>query len=165
MEAVIESFLILAREGGIEPQREDFDVRGIVDEEVAKARPLLSSKPVELEVVAHADPVLHASPRVFAVMLRNLLANACTFTERGRIEVRIDEDRVVVADTGVGMTPEALQRAFDPFYRVDPDKVSGKGLGLSIVHRLGERFGWPVALDSRTGEGTTATIHFGDARG
>jgi len=165
MEAVIESFLILAREGGIEPQREDFGVRAIVEEEVAKARPLLAGKPVELDVVANADPVLHASPRVFAVMLRNLVANACTFTAQGRIQVRIEADRVVVADTGEGMSPETLQRAFDPFYRADPDKVSGKGMGLSIVRRLGERFGWPVALESRVGEGTVATIHFGDARG
>ena len=164
MEAVIESFLILAREGGIEPQREDFRVREVVDEEVAKVQPQLVSRQVALEVLAHADPVLHASPRVFAVMLRNLLANACTFTEQGRIEVRIEADRVVVADTGVGMAPETLQRAFDPFYRGDPDKVSGKGMGLSIVRRLGERFAWPVALESVPGQGTTATIHFGDSR-
>ena len=161
---VIESFLILAREGGIEPQREDFAVRDVVEEEVAKVRPLLATRPVELEVVESAAPVLHASPRVFAVMLRNLLANACTFTEHGRIEVRIESDRVVVNDTGIGMSADTLQRAFDPFYRADPDKVSGKGMGLSIVRRLGERFGWPVALDSLPGHGTTAIIHFGEAR-
>ena len=164
LEAVIESFLILAREGGIEPQREDFAVRDVVEEEVAKVRPLLATRPVELEVVESAAPVLHASPRVFAVMLRNLLANACTFTESGRVEVRIEPDAVVVSDTGIGMTPEVLQRACDPFYRADPDKVSGKGMGLSIVRRLGERFAWPVALESVPGQGTTATIHFGDAR-
>ena len=164
MEAVIESFLILAREGGVEPQREDFAVRDVVEEEVAKVRPLLATRPVELEVVESAAPVLHASPRVFAVMLRNLLANACTFTEHGRIEVRSESDRVVVNDTGIGMSADTLQRAFDPFYRADPDKVSGKGMGLSIVRRLGERFGWPVALDSLPGHGTTAIIHFGEAR-
>ena len=54
MEAVIDAFLILAREGEIEPQREDFDVRDVVDEEVEKARPLLAGKPVELLVVKRA---------------------------------------------------------------------------------------------------------------
>ncbi len=165
MEAVIESFLILAREGVVEPQREEFRVADVVDEEVAKLRPLLANKPVGMEVVANAHPVLHASPRVFAVMLRNLLSNACTYTESGRIEVRIEPDRIMVADTGIGMDPETLQRAFDPFYRADPDKLEGKGMGLSIVHRLGERFGWPVSLESQPGAGTTATIHFGNARG
>ena len=164
MEAVIESFLILAREGGIEPQREDFAVRSVVEEEVAKVQAVVAAKPVSLEVVALAEPVLHASPRVFAVMLRNLLLNAGTFTEQGRIEVRIEADRVVVSDTGIGMDAGTLQRAFDPFYRADPDNVTGKGMGLSIVRRLGERFGWPVSLDSEPGQGTTATIHFGDGR-
>jgi signal transduction histidine kinase len=160
MEAVIESFLILAREGGIEPQREDFAVRDVVADEVDKARPLLAGKPVELTVVENADPHLHAPSRVFAVMLGNLLANACTFTERGHVEVRIERDRVVVGDSGIGMSADALQRAFDPFYRVDPDNPSGKGMGLSIVRRLGERFGWPIGLDSAPGRGTTATIRF-----
>ncbi|MCJ0825438.1 HAMP domain-containing histidine kinase [Luteimonas sp. 50] len=160
MESVIESFLILAREGDIEPQREDFAVRDVVAEEVAKARPLLAGKPVELTLVENADPQLHASPRVFAVMLGNLLANACTFTERGQVEVRIERDRVVVRDTGIGMSADTLQRAFDPFYRADPDNPSGKGMGLSIVRRLGERFGWPVGLDSAPDRGTTATIRF-----
>lgn len=165
MEAVIESFLILAREGGIEPQREQFAVRDIVADEVATVLPLLAGKPVRLDVVENANPVLHASPRVFAVMLRNLLSNACVFTEEGRVEVRIEADAVVVSDTGIGMSPDVLQRVFDPFYRADPDKLSGKGMGLSIVRRLGERFGWPVGLDSAPGRGTVATIRFGDARG
>ena len=108
-----------------------------------------------------ASPVLHAAPRVFAVMLRNLLANACTFTERGRVEVRVEADRVVVADTGIGMSADAVQRAFDPFYRAEPDRLTGKGMGLSIVRRLGDRFGWPVSLDSQPGRGTVATIRFG----
>jgi signal transduction histidine kinase len=93
-------------------------------------------------------------------MLGNLLANACTFTERGHVEVRIERDRVVVGDSGIGMSADALQRAFDPFYRADPDNPSGKGMGLSIVRRLGERFGWPISLDSVPGRGTSATIRF-----
>jgi signal transduction histidine kinase len=164
MESVIDGFLILARESDVEPQREDFAVRDIVAEEAHNARALLGDRPVELVVTELASPVLHAAPRVFAVMLRNLLSNACTFTERGRVEIRVEADRVVVADTGIGMSADALQRAFDPFYRAEPDRLTGKGMGLSIVRRLGDRFGWPVVLDSQPGRGTVATIRFG-ARG
>ena len=56
----------------------------------------------------------------------------------------------------------ALKRVYDPFYRADPFSQSGKGIGLSIVRRLGTRFGWPVALDSTPDEGTTVTIVLGD---
>jgi signal transduction histidine kinase len=160
MEAVIEAFLVLARESNVEPHREDFLVRDVVEEEVHKARPLLAGKPVELAVVEHAEPELHASPRVLSVMLGNLLANACAFTEEGRIEVAIARDRIAVTDTGVGMAADVLHRAFDPFFRADPNAPEGKGMGLSIVRRLGERFGWPVTLESSPGKGTTAVIHF-----
>lgn len=162
MEAVIDAFLILAREAEIEPLSEDFPVRAVVDEAVDKARPLLADKPVDLRVVANGAPHLHAPPRVLGLMLDNLLANACAFTEAGAIEVRIEPDRVVVHDSGIGMAADILARAFDPFYRADPTNPDGKGmgLGLSIVRRLGERVGWPVSLDSTPGRGTSATILF-----
>ena len=160
MEAVIDAFLILARESDIEPQREDFDVRDVVFEEVEKVRHLLIDKPVELHVLESGGPRLHASSKVLGVMVGNLLANACAFTEQGRIDVRIEPDRVVVHDTGIGMSPDTLQRAYEPFYRADPSNAATKGMGLSIVRRLGERFGWPVSLESAPGIGTTATIRF-----
>jgi signal transduction histidine kinase len=160
MEAVIDAFLLLARENEIEPQREDFDVRDVVDEEVEKARPLLAGKSVELVVTQLASPRLHASSRVMGVMLGNLLANACAFTEQGRVEISIAADRIVVRDTGVGMSAETLQRAFDPFFRGDQANLAGRGMGLSIVRQLGERFGWPVHLESALGQGAMATIRF-----
>lgn len=160
MEAVIDAFLLLARESEVEPQREDFNVRDVVDEEIEKARPLLAGKPVVLVVDAQASPHLHASPRVLGVMLGNLLANACMYTEQGRIEVRIDADRLVVRDTGIGMPTETLQQAFEPFFRGNQTNPSGRGMGLSIVRQLGERFGWPVQLESTPGQGTTAMIRF-----
>ncbi|WP_028919120.1 sensor histidine kinase [Pseudoxanthomonas suwonensis] len=160
MEAVIDAFLILARESEIEPQSEWFDVCEVVQEEAGTARDLLGDKPVELLVHCEARPRLYAPPRVLHVVVGNLLRNACSYTDRGRIEVTIEEDGVVVADTGIGMAPEALARAFEPFYRAAPERPTGSGLGLSIVRRLCERFGWTVQLDSTLDTGTRAVIRF-----
>jgi signal transduction histidine kinase len=164
MEAVIDAFLILARENAVAPQVEEFEISDVVHESVARAREKLRGSTVAVEVVENAAPRLHSAPRVLKVMLDNLLSNACTFTEAGRIEVRIEGGRLIVSDTGIGMTPETLQRVYDPFYRADQFGV-GKGMGLSIVRRLGERFGWPVTLESTPGVGTTATIWFSGASG
>lgn len=161
MEQVIDAFLILAREADIEPQSEDFEVRDVVYEEVEKVRPLLAGKPVELHVAESANPRLHAPPRVLAVMLGNLLRNACTFTERGRVDVVVKNDRIEVRDTGIGMDADTLEHIYEPFFRVDQVNPAGKGMGLSIVRRLGDRFGWPVGIDSEPGRGTTAVIRFG----
>lgn len=160
MEAVIDAFLILAREAEIEPQREDVEVAEVVLEEAENARALLVDKQVELEVTCHASPVLHAPPRVFRVVLSNLLRNACSYTDQGRIDVVVEEDWVIVRDTGIGMSEETIERVFEPFFRADPSRPQGSGLGLSIVSRLCQRFGWTVELDSVPGQGTAATIRF-----
>ena len=74
--------------------------------------------------------------------------------------ITIGPDSVEVSDTGIGMAPEALARAFEPFYRAAPERPMGTGLGLSIVLRLCERFGWQIALDSALDTGTVATVRF-----
>ena len=53
-----------------------------------------------------------------------------------------------------------LARAFQPFYRGSGTVLAGKGLGLHVVERLGERLGWNVELRSSPGAGTTAIIRF-----
>lgn len=160
MEAVIDAFLILAREANVEPQSEDFELTDIVQDEAEAARSLLIGKQVDLEVTCNAKPRLHAPPRVMQVVVGNLLRNACSYTDQGRIEVFVEQDRIVVRDTGLGMSEESLERAFEPFYRADPSRPNGTGLGLSIVRRLCERFGWKVELESVLGQGTTATVRF-----
>lgn len=160
MEAVIEAFLILAREADVAPQSEEFEVRDIVVAEVERVRPLLMERPVTLSLHDEGAPRLVAPPHVLRVMVGNLLGNAVRFTESGNIEVRLMPDRVVIRDSGIGMSPEILAKAFDPFFRADYGDGDGKGMGLSIVRRLGERFGWPVSLASAPGQGTTAVIRF-----
>jgi len=160
MEAVIDAFLILAREADVEPQSEDFELADIVLDEAENARALLIGKEVDLEVTCNAKPRLHAPPRVMQVVVSNLLRNACSYTDDGRIDVIVEQDRVVVRDTGIGMSEESMARAFEPFYRADPSRPNGTGLGLSIVRRLCDRFGWKIELESVLGRGTSATIRF-----
>jgi signal transduction histidine kinase len=163
MEALIEAFLILAREGDTGLPDDDFSVGAIACEELDKARPLLAGKSVELELHREADLQLHAPARVFSVMLGNLLRNACNYTEQGKVVVTVRRDSVQVADSGVGMSPDELARVFEPFYRAGDGRKDGQGIGLSIVRRLSERYGWPVRLESEPCKGTTATISFPSA--
>jgi len=162
MEAVIDALLVLARERGVMPQSEVFEVVEVVEEEIDKVHALFEGKRLSLELDVQARPRLDAPPRVLGVMLGHLLRNAWAFTETGGVEVVVDRDRIIVRDTGIGMTQDVLKRVYDPFYRVDPFAQAGKGIGLSIVRRLGTRFGWPVALESTPGEGTTVTIVLGE---
>lgn len=163
MEALIEAFLILAREGDTGLPDDDFSVGAVASEELEKSRPLIAGKPVQLELNIEADLQLHAPARVVSVMLGNLLRNACNYTDHGKVVVTVRQDSVQVADSGVGMSPDELARVFEPFYRAGDGRKDGQGIGLSIVRRLSERYGWPVRLESEPGKGTTATISFPSA--
>lgn len=160
MEAVIDAFLLLAREADVEPQSELFDVGEVVRYEAANVEELLQGKPVQLRVLVEGQPMLMAPPRVMHVVVANLLRNACLYTDVGEVEVRVTPGQVVIRDTGIGMASEALDRIFEPFYRAEGGRQQGVGLGLPIVRRLCERCGWRIELASQEGQGTTATVHY-----
>jgi PAS domain S-box-containing protein len=105
--------------------------------------------------------------RAVTQILLNLLTNAAKFTPPGgRVELRAtanaDGLTITVTDTGRGMSPETIERAFEPFFQGSDSDVSrkreGTGLGLAISRRLAEMHGGTVTLKSRIGEGTTAIL-------
>jgi PAS domain S-box-containing protein len=105
--------------------------------------------------------------RAVTQILLNLLTNAAKFTPSGgRVELKASADAegltVSVTDTGRGMSPETIERAFEPFFQGSDSDVSrkreGTGLGLAISRRLAEMHGGTITLKSRIGEGTTATL-------
>lgn len=164
MEAMIEAFLILARESDTGLPEEDFVVNDVVREEIERAQPLLEGKPVTLDFDEQAAFALHAPPKVFAAMVSNLIRNACLYTEAGRVRVEIGADFVRVEDSGIGMSDDELAQAFQPYFRGGRSARGGHGVGLTLVRRLSDRFGWPIQLSSQLGTGTTATITFPHAQ-
>jgi PAS domain S-box-containing protein len=110
--------------------------------------------------------VLANDPRVGQVFL-NLLVNAAQAFETAdpsKNQVRIHTTRqldgwvqIEVADNGPGIPREALDQVFLPFFTTKPAGV-GTGLGLPICHRIVQRFGGRISLDSRPGGGTTVQV-------
>jgi signal transduction histidine kinase len=164
MESLIDSFLILARESDAGLPEEEFSVNDAVREEIERAQPLCEGKPVHILREERAELVLFSPPRAFSVLIGNLIRNACQYTDRGRVTVTVEADRVVVHDTGSGMSEQELKRAFVSFFRGDQGRGSGHGIGLTIVKRLADRFGWEVGMSSEQGVGTRVTVTFPDAQ-
>jgi signal transduction histidine kinase len=163
METLIEAFLILARDGDTGLPPEPLRASHMVEDALEQAAPLVANKPVTLELVLDADFQLLAPRRVVSVMLNNLIRNACYYTDSGHVRVHVDHGEIRIEDTGIGMSPEQLAKVFEPFWRADISRQDGQGVGLSIVQRLSQRFGWPVHLASESGKGTVATIRFPQA--
>lgn len=110
-------------------------------------------------------PDVQASVSDLNTALQALVTNAITYTEAGgqiTLRTALDGARVLVSvtDTGVGMTPEALARIFEPFYKADPARNTGDGvgLGLTIARRIIDLHGGTLTIDSSPGSGTTARV-------
>jgi two-component system, OmpR family, phosphate regulon sensor histidine kinase PhoR len=93
--------------------------------------------------------------------LDNLITNSIKYTESGRVEVLVEEDkkfgRIIVRDSGIGIQEEDLSRIFERFYRVDKARsreVGGTGLGLAIVKHIIEAHGSKIEVKSKMGEGS-----------
>jgi signal transduction histidine kinase/DNA-binding response OmpR family regulator len=101
-----------------------------------------------------------------AQVLRNLVANALKFTARGQVRVRVEpgehgEARFTVADTGVGIPREAIERIFEEFVQLDNPlqaRHMGSGLGLVISRRLAGTLGGAITVESEVGVGSTFTL-------
>jgi signal transduction histidine kinase/CheY-like chemotaxis protein len=156
-----------AGQGRLSVAAKPFDPRRMARDLVLLNRPNASAKAIEISV--HVDSSLDEAMSGAAVadairsrqILSNLIGNAVKYTQRGRIEVRVqraDERtvRVEIADTGPGLSPEELERAFQPFSRIDRTGLGlpGAGLGLSLSRELARLMGGEVSAQSAVGVGS-----------
>ena len=132
-------------------------------------RPLLTVDTVELVFDDVASlPTLHTDEGKLGQILRNLISNALKFTERGEVRVSAQlrsAERIAlsVADTGIGISPNDLERIFQEFSQVENPlqrRAQGTGLGLPLSRKLAEFLGGSLDVRSTPGEGSvfTATI-------
>ena len=109
---------------------------------------------------------VHADPKSLQQILLKLLSNASKYTnDGGTITLGADRDgetvRIWVADTGVGISSDEMQRVFEPFFQADRGttrRYSGVGLGLSIARALARRMQGELTIASTKGSGTTASV-------
>jgi signal transduction histidine kinase len=133
-------------------------VAGVVDEAVEKHRYLLRAKPVELEVRTDPSLELPVDRGLVYVMVSNLVRNAFSYTDAGTVRILQDERRLVVEDSGRGIPGDAFYQVFLRHFRGAASE--GAGIGLFLVKRICDRYGWRIRLDSRENRGTTVTVDF-----
>lgn len=164
MEELTSAFLLLSRESQTGLPLESTCVNDVVAEELDRARPLAADKAIESRLNATHRLHVDAPEKVIAVLIGNLLRNAFSYTDAGEVTVEIGVASVVIRDTGMGIAPGLVDAMYQPFVRGDTGRSGGHGVGLTIVRRLSDRFGWPVSIDSRPGVGTRVEIRFPKAR-
>lgn len=151
------ALLAMARERDDE-RREPVDLAALIEQSVEKHQHLLGPRPVDVSVELLARPRVAADPNLLAIVIANLLRNSFTYTERGSVRIRLDAHTLSVADTGLGIPRDALDKVFQRLYRGAHSE--GAGIGLSLVKKICDRYGWSIALDSEEGRGTRAELRF-----
>ncbi|GEM_PF-881095 len=161
---------------------EEFELGKVLREVEATVQPLIKKNGNSLTVECPADiGTMRADLTKIRQILFNLLSNAAKFTEQGSITLRVgrvisrsvisNQSRTALAtdslitfsvtDTGIGMTPEQLNKLFEAFQQADNStsrKFGGTGLGLAISRKFARLMGGDLTVTSESGKGTTFTV-------
>ena len=151
---------------------ESVAVANVVEEVLAKERPLIQSASVDMEVNMPRDlPLLFTDALALSQCLQNLLSNALKYGSAGRriiltvSQAREDgEDHILISvqDFGAGIAPGELSHIYEPFYRASDardSQIRGTGLGLSLTRKMIEGLGGRVTVESSLGKGSAFTLH------
>lgn len=150
---------------------EDCDLRGLLSSVESAAQPLLIANGNRMQVdVQPGLALVHADALRLRQVLIALVSNAAKFMSRGTVKLRVStgerapgalEVRFDVEDTGIGLSPEAIDKLFQPFLQADEGTTrafGGSGLGLAISRRLCRLMGGDIEVVSVAGEGSCFTV-------
>jgi adenylate cyclase len=153
--------------GKLDLNLETVKIPPLIDEVVGTARGLAEQNKNRLIVECPPDITpLVVDPLRLRQILLNLLSNACKFTKGGEVSLRVAPVSIerrnwvdfAVADTGIGMTPEQLNKLFEEFVQADQTtarKYGGTGLGLAITRKLCRMMGGDALVTSEIDKGST----------
>jgi PAS domain S-box-containing protein len=150
---------------------ETFELGPMIQDVLTTAAPLARKNQNELTLIAPDNPgSMNGDLTKVRQMLLNLLSNACKFTKNGKVTLAVGRENgnegeemisFSVADSGIGMSPEQMERLFEAFAQAEASttsKYGGTGLGLAITKRFCLMMGGDVQADSTPGAGSRFTI-------
>ncbi len=148
----------------IDPDIENYDLCGQLEECILHYEELWDEKDLELEVGMEEKAFVKADRNLMELVWNNLLSNAIKFTEPGgsvRVCQTASENgiEVEVTDTGCGMSRDSVRHIFDKFYQGETShSKEGNGLGLSLVKRILILMDGEISVVSEEGKGSTFTV-------
>lgn len=135
----------------------------LMQQTVSELSALAGEKQVRLSLTG-SEVTVEGNRLLLGRVFFNLVENAIKYNRPGgSVDITVsDTPAVTVADTGIGIPPEALDAVFEPFYRVDKSRsrqMGGAGLGLATVKSIVQQHGGRIELSSTPGEGSVFTVY------
>lgn len=169
MRRLAESLLVLARldAGGESGTRTAIDLADLAQASAERIRALAERREISIQLDLQ-PAAIQGHPEQIGRVFTNLLANAIDYNKPGgtiRIATRAEPEWAIatVADTGMGIAPEALPHVFDRFYRASAARAPAdghSGLGLAICKSIMDAHGGRIEVSSQPGQGTTFTLRW-----
>jgi len=153
--------------GAITLQPSTYTPKALIDEAITLARRATKDERDVSVTIPDIFPTVDVDSKRLRQAIANLVGNALKFTPPGgtvSVTVRLERSggmSFVVTDTGIGMEPQTISAALEPFRQLDRSlsrRFEGAGLGLSITKSIVELHGGVLLIESSVGEGTTASI-------
>jgi signal transduction histidine kinase/CheY-like chemotaxis protein len=152
--------------GRIDVQPTTFNIESLIKACLETVKPLVKSPQMKLKMKVESGlPPVYTDQEKVRQILINLLGNAIKFTKKGSVTVTAkrhkDNLKLAVADTGIGIPKDDLERIFDEFQQVDASSTrqyGGTGLGLSISRHLAHLLKGDINVASTLGKGSTFTV-------
>ncbi len=161
MTELIETFLILAQINNESTKYYDTcEMELIVRKTIEQQRVWLGDKPVEVKIEAKAQLEVSAPSGILSVLVANLVRNAFRYTERGSITISLEPNQLTVLDTGIGIDAHTQIQLLKHCVKSNSGDTNRVGLGLIIVQRICERYGWAMSFESTKGQGSRFTVLF-----
>ncbi len=168
MARLVDQILDLSRleAGRLDLTQVHVDLTRTLRQVLQDAMPLAAARGLDLRIAPNTPrvKVIGDPERVHQILL-NLVGNAIKFTEQGWVQVSIQPSTntadILVADSGIGISPEAQAEIFDEFFQVSHGvsrRYSGAGLGLAISRRLANQMGGDISVQSQLGKGSVFTL-------
>jgi len=156
---LVNALLMLAREDSARDV-EPVSIANMIETALTPFADRLAQKGLDTVIDVDRELRVVASRPALAIVLSNLIDNAVRHTERGRLLFRYANGWLYIEDTGPGIPAHALPYVFDRFYQAGSPRTPtpGVGIGLSIVRKLCDRYGWSIEIGSEPGRGTCVSL-------
>ncbi|HEY8408359.1 MAG TPA: ATP-binding protein [Gaiellaceae bacterium] len=164
LHSLVEDLLLVAQIEArrIELELAPVDLVELASGAVQSAQPAAAEKGVALDLVADHPPAVLGDAKRLSQVIDNLVSNAVKFTpDGGHVTVTVEPNRLVVADSGIGVAADEQKQVFSRFFRATTATqraIPGTGLGLAICHALVEQHGGSIEFLSEEGEGTQVVV-------
>lgn len=152
------ALLLLSREQRLRTDENLCYVSDVVQACVDKHKHLIGNRVIRLELEFVDEPYLNVERPLLEIVIANLLRNAFFNMQSGVVSLRLEARRFVLSDTGCGMSHEVQEHIFERHFKGAAS--SGAGVGLSLVKRICDRYGWRISVASEPGQGTTIEVAF-----